>query len=130
MTHSIPHLEHEPWGDSREMHFTVKSSRVEQFEIEFRERFGEFTFLLKTDEVEALVLPGPGPIDEITMKHLGTHLGISRGPDAFKYQARPVKPESREFVGHHSGLTPDEMLVPFSVVCERNSQRGIRKWRL
>lgn len=112
----VQHLEHEPWGDSREMHFAVKHSRVEQFEAEFRESLGEFAFLLTTDEVEELELLGPGTIHEVTMKRLGTHLAISRGADSFKYRAPVVKPDSRKFIGHHSGLTPDEMLVPLIVV--------------
>jgi hypothetical protein len=112
----VQHLEHEPWGDSRAMHFAVKSSRVEQFEVDFRESLGEFAFLLTTDEVEGLELLGPSPILDVTMKRLGTHLAISRGADSFKYRAPVVKPDSPKFIGHHSGLTRDEMLVPLIVV--------------
>ncbi len=110
------YLEHEPWGDSREMHFAVRPSGVEQFEADFRNRFGEFAFLLTTAEVEELQLLGPGPIHEVTMKRLGTHLAISRGADSLKYRAPLSKPDSVKFIGHHSGLTPDEMLVPLIVV--------------
>ena len=106
-------LLHEPWGDAREMHFAVKPGKEGKFEIGFRERFGEIAFLLTVDEVESLELLGPGPIGEATRKRLGTHLAISRGADAFMYHA---KPNSMKFIGSHSGLTPDEMLVPFVVV--------------
>lgn len=109
----VRHLRSDPWGDAREMHFAVKQGRFKQFEDCFRERYGQAAFLLTVDEVEALELLGPGRIDGAARKRLGTHLAISRGPDAFVYRAQP---ESFRFIGYHSGLTPDEMLVPLVVV--------------
>ena len=107
------HLLHEPWGDAREMHFAVKPGSREEFETEFRGQYGEFAFLLTVDEVEALELLGPGRIEDAARKRLGTHLAISRGADTFKYMD---KPDYMKFIGYHSGLTPDEMLVPLVVV--------------
>ena len=107
------HLLHEPWGDAREMHFAVKPGSEEKFEAEFRGQYGEFAFLLTVDEVEALELFGPGRIEDFARRRLGTHLAISRGPDTFIYLA---KPDPMQFIGYHSGLTPDEMLVPLVVV--------------
>ena len=109
----VCHLLHEPWGDAREMHFAVKPGREGDFEREFRNRFGEVAFLLTVDEVESLELLGPGWVEGAARKRLGTHLAISRGADAFMYHARP---DSMKFIGSHSGLTPDEMLVPLVVV--------------
>ena len=109
----VDHLLHEPWGDAREMHFAVKPGRTRDFEIDFRKRFGEVAFLLTVDEVESLELLGPGRIEDTARRRLGTHLAISRGADAFMYHARP---NSMKFIGSHSGLTPDEMLVPLVVV--------------
>ena len=65
------------------------------------------------DEVEALELLGPGRIEDFARRRLGTHLAISRGADTFIYLD---KPEYMQFIGYHSGLTPDEMLVPLVVV--------------
>ena len=109
----MEYLLHEPWGDSREMQFAVKPGKKEEFESDFRGRFGDVAFLLTVDEVEALELLGPGPIENAARKRLGTHLAISRGEDAFMYRA---KPDSIILVGYHSGFTPDEMLVPLVVV--------------
>ena len=109
----IEHLSHEPWGDAREMHFAVKPGSEEEFETEFRGQYGEFAFLLTADEVEALELFGPGRIEDAAWRRLGTHLAISRGADTFIYLA---KPDPMQFIGYHSGLTPDEMLVPLIVV--------------
>lgn len=109
----VEHLSHEPWGDAREMHFTVRPGSREEFEAEFRGQYGEFAFLLTVDEVEALELLGPGRIEDAARKRLGTHLAISRGADTFKYMD---KPDYMKFIGYHSGLTPDEMLVPLVVV--------------
>ncbi len=109
----VDHLLHEPWGDAREMHFAVKPGSEGDFEADFRKRFGQVAFLLTVDEVESLELLGPGRIEDAARKRLGTHLAISRGADAFMYHARP---NSMKFIGSHSGLTPDEMLVPLVVV--------------
>ena len=109
----VRHLLHEPWGDAREMHFAVKPGSEEGFEAEFRKLYGEYAFLLTVDEVEALELLGPGRIEDAARRRLGTHLAISRGASAFTYRA---KPDSMNFIGYHSGLTPDEMLVPLIVV--------------
>ena len=109
----VEHLLHEPWGDAREMHFAVMPGRDEVFEADFREKYGEYAFLLTVDEVESLELLGPGRIEDVTRRRLGTHLAISRGPDAFTYRS---KSDSMKFIGYHSGLTPDEMLVPLIVV--------------
>ena len=109
----VNHLVHEPWGDAREMHFAVKPGSEEEFETEFRGQYGEFAFLLTLDEVEALELLGPGRIEKCARRRVGTHLAISRGTDTFIYLD---KPEHMQFIGYHSGLTPDEMLVPLVVV--------------
>ena len=109
----VEHLLHEPWGDAREMHFAVKLGREEEFEADFRGMYGEYAFLLTADEVENLELLGPGRFGEAARRRLGTHLAISRGPDVFLYQSQS---DSMKFIGYHSGLTPDEMLVPLIVV--------------
>ena len=109
----VEHLLHEPWGDAREMHFAIKPGREEAFEADFREKYGDVAFLLTVGEIEALELLGPGRIEEAARKRLGTHLAISRGADVFLYR---YKSDSMQFIGYHSGLTPDEMLVPLIVV--------------
>ena len=106
-------LRHEPWGDARQMHFAVWPDSTEAFEEEFRELYGHIAFLLTVDEVEALELLGPGSIQPATRERLGTHLAIARGVDAFEYTTGRDSPPP---VGIHSGLTPNEMLVPLIVV--------------
>ncbi len=109
----VEHLRCEPWGDAREMHFAVNPGSEEEFAASFRERYGEFAFLLTMNEVEALELLGPVGVSNAARRRIGTHLAISRGTDVllFRSQSEPLK-----FIGHHSGLTPDEMLVPLIVV--------------
>ena len=95
------------------MHFAVKPGDEEQFEANFRRKYGDVAFLLTVNEVETLELLGPGRIEDAARKRLGTHLAISRGADVFLYRS---KSDSMKFIGYHSGLTPDEMLVPLIVV--------------
>ncbi len=109
----VRHLRHEPWGDARQMHFAVLPESAASFEVEFREQFGHIAFLLTVNEVEELELFGPGDIQPAAWKRLGTHLAIARGAEALEYTAGRESPPP---IGIHSGLTPDEMLVPLIVV--------------
>ena len=111
--HVVRHLRHEPWGDDRQMHFAVYPENTSVFEEEFRRRYGHIAFLLSINEVEALRLLGPGRIGPATRKRLGTHLAVSRGADALSYR---IGDDSRNPIGIHSGLTPDEMLVPLIII--------------
>ena len=107
------HLLREPWGDARQMHLAVRQDSAEAFEVEFRDRYGHIAFLLTVGEVEALELLGPGVIQPATRKRLGTHLAIARGAEALVYTDGG---DSSAPIGIHSGLTPDEMLVPLIIV--------------
>ena len=116
ITPSVPicrHLWLEPWGDARQMHLAVRPDSREAFEKEFRGRYGDIAFLLTVDEVETLELLGPGCIQPATRKRLGTHLAVARGAHALEYS---YGGDSSAPVGIHSGLTPDEMLVPLIVI--------------
>jgi len=111
----LDNLVREPWGDLRAMHFAVRAAETDEFEAKFRERFGEFALLLTAAEVEGLELMGPGLIGPLTARRMGTHIAISRGSATLKFIPEP-KPEPHVDKSHHSGLTPDEMLVPLIVV--------------
>ena len=106
------HLDHEPWGDMREMHFAVTPFRESIFEGMFSDRFGEIAYLITTEELEELCLMGPGLITPTARRRLGTHTAISKGSSAMKFMAPSLKRERHIHRSHHSGLTPDEMLVP------------------
>ena len=76
----------------------------------FRERFGDRFFLIDADEAEELELFGPGPMSAETRRRIGGLIAVSRGVDVVQY-----RPYADPMVGHHSGLTPDEMMIPLIV---------------
>ena len=59
---------------------------------------------------ESAELLGPGPISTETRRRIGGLIAVSRGVDVVQYQ-----PYADPMVGHHSGLTPDEMMIPLIV---------------
>ena len=78
----------------------------------FSDRFGEIAYLITIEELEELCLMGPGLITPTARRRLGTHIAISKGSSAMKFMAPSLKRERHIHRSHHSGLTPDEMLVP------------------
>ena len=112
----VNYLDHEPWGDMREMHFAVTPSKESAFETMFSDRFGDIVYLITTEELEELCLMGPGSITPTARRRIGTHIAISKGSHAMKFMASSSTREHRIHRSHHSGLTPDEMLVPLIVL--------------
>ena len=108
-------LDHEPWGDMREMHFAVTPFKESLFERMFKDRFGEIAYLITAEELEELRLMGPGLITPTARRRIGTHIAISKGTHAMKFMAPSLKKEPRIHRSHHSGLTHDEMLVPLII---------------
>lgn len=104
-----------PSGDTRVVVFHVRPDEHERFEARFREKFGEYFFLLTTDEVEDLALLGPEPLASRTRQRLGDFTAISRGASVLGFHASQASREALEQRSHHAGLTPAEMLVPLVV---------------
>jgi hypothetical protein len=101
-----------PSGDYRVAYFEVEDAKSEEFARVFRREYGEWAYLLSTDEVDELRLFGPGPLAEVTRSRIGQWMGISRGARAFSYVDMP--PEDR-LVSGHSGLSHAEMKIPLIV---------------
>ena len=107
-------LKTEPWGDGRVPQFDVNEGEEARFQAMFKERFGDEFYLITTDDAEQLELYGPGPISTLTRARLGNHIAVSRGRGNIWYRYREPDGDLK-MVAHHSGLTPDEMLVPLVV---------------
>ena len=99
-----------PSGDSRVLYMHPHDGMEEGVRELFRERFGDRFFLIDADEAEELELFGPGPMSAETRRRIGGLIAVSRGVDVVQY-----RPYSDPMVGHHSGLTPDEMMIPLIV---------------
>ncbi len=111
----LRYLRKEPSGDRRVMYFDAREGELSAFARLFRERFGEKFLLISTAEAERLELLGPGKLSAAARSRLGNLLAISRGADLLDYRWPNKKDEGPPKVSHHSGLTPDEIMVPLIV---------------
>ena len=110
------YLAREPWGTARAVNFDVRGGVETAFGNAFRDRFGQYFYLLTVEEAVELELYGPGPLSPVTRRRVGTHLAISRGPAVFRYRyPTNNKDEDKRLLSHHAGLTAEEMLVPLVV---------------
>ena len=67
------------------------------------------------EEALARRLFGPGPLHEKADDFLGDYLALATGARAIYYQATGGEPHGK-MIGHHAGLTDEEMLVPLIVI--------------
>jgi predicted AlkP superfamily pyrophosphatase or phosphodiesterase len=97
-----------PTGDGRTVFFHVAPGLRDAFADAFRDRFDGRFALLTTDEVDELHLFGAPPLSDETRRRLGDYVGVAFADDVLQYEAQPGEP----LLGHHGGLTPDEMRIP------------------
>jgi hypothetical protein len=68
--------------------------------------------LLTTAEVEDLRLLGPGPLSDETRRRLGDFMAISLADDILAYVAADGDGHALRQPSHHSGMSPDEVMIP------------------
>ena len=81
------------------------------FDRRFEERFA----VIDLEEAIKLEMFGPEPPSDVTMQRLGNQISISTGPDMLEYNVARGPGRMVQLNCHHSGLTPEEMLIPFVV---------------
>ena len=111
----VGYLEHEPWGTAPSVMLQVRENRAVEFEVQFRERFGEDFYLLPTEDVLDLELFGPGPVSVVSRRRMGNYLALSAGSSAIYFKYHRTREHGPRKVADHGGLTPDEMMVPLIV---------------
>ncbi len=100
-----------PSVESRAASMFVKRGREREFERAFSETLGADFLLMTREEVLARQLFGPGKLHDKADDFLGDYLALATGTRAIYYQAVGGEPHGK-MVGHHAGLTDEEMLVP------------------
>ncbi|MEK7215973.1 MAG: alkaline phosphatase family protein, partial [Chloroflexota bacterium] len=107
-------LECPPSGDARVLFFEVQPGAEDAFRERFLDEYGDVFLLVPVSEAVRLKLFGPGEVRPEVRERLGQFVAISRGADVMEFV--PVRPdEPPVLVSHHSGLTPQEMMVPLIV---------------
>jgi hypothetical protein len=101
-----------PTGDGRGPLFHVRDGEHERFAPAFRERFGEDFALLTIDEASAMGLFGPVALSDVSRRRFGDFMGVALSDAVVLYEPSH---ELATMIGHHGGLSPDEMRVPLVV---------------
>jgi hypothetical protein len=104
-------LEAPPSGDARAAYFRVVPDRHETFVERFRNDWGEGFLLLPVGAAVDLRLFGPRPPAPRVRDRLGDYLAIARGSAVMEFLPHGGH-QDKVIAAHHSGLTPQEMLVP------------------
>jgi len=104
-----------PTGDSRVQYLHVKGGA----EASVRERFGDLVerrfYVITFDEAHELRLFGPGAYPGAARARIGDLIAISKGEDVVEYPGADGSGNMLAQIAHHSGLHPDEMLIPLIV---------------
>lgn len=110
----MTHLIAPPTGESMNPVFFVRDGH----EAAFRRRFideglAEHFSLFAPDQVEEMQLLGPEPLAPNARENLGSFVAVAEHPVQLEYL--PKGSESRNHVGAHGGLRPDEMRIPLFI---------------
>lgn len=100
-----------PSIESRAASLFVKRGLEAEFEAAFHAALGGDFLLMTREEALARGLFGPGALHPKADDFIGDYLALATGTKALYYQPRGAKPHG-EMIGHHAGLTEQEMLVP------------------
>ncbi|MBI4340174.1 MAG: alkaline phosphatase family protein [Chloroflexi bacterium] len=104
-----------PSGDARVLYLHAKPGTRGRIRDYFYRRFGARFSLLTVEEAEVLNLFGPEPLSPVARSRLGDLIAISHGADAVEYRVAGGNGRVMQEASQHSGLTPQEMLVPLVV---------------
>ena len=104
-----------PSGDARVLYLHVQDGAIADARQVFHEQLGERFILITAEEAEVMELFGPGPLTAAASGRIGDLVAISRGADVVEYQPSGGVGKIVSQASHHSGLTPEEMVVPLVV---------------
>ena len=104
-----------PSGDARVMYLPTWTWAGDRMRRYFDRRFGERFAVIDLEEAIKLEMFGPEPPSDVTLQRLGNQISISTGPDMLEYNVARGPGRMVQLNCHHSGLTPEEMLIPFVV---------------
>ena len=102
-----------PSGDARVMYLPTWTWAGDRMRRYFDRRFGERFAVIDLEEAIKLEMFGPEPPSDVTMQRLGNQIAISKGPDMLEYNVARGPGRMVQLNCHHSGLTPEEMRIPF-----------------
>ncbi|MCY4651680.1 MAG: alkaline phosphatase family protein [Dehalococcoidia bacterium] len=105
-----------PSGDARVMYLYTLEWAKERVRRYFEQRFEQVFMVVDMEDAIKIQLFGPTEPTEETRERLGDLVVVSSGEDVLEYNASRGSGRMLKLNGHHSGLTPDEMLIPLIIV--------------
>lgn len=111
----LPLLRYPPSGDARVMYLHARPGTRGRIRDYFYRRFGDRFLVITVEEAEELSLFGAGPLSETFRGRVGDLVAISHGADALEYRPAGGNGKVMLEAAQHSGLTPQEMLIPLIV---------------
>ncbi len=104
-----------PSGDARVMYLYTLEWARERVRRYFEQRFDQVFMVVDMEDAIKIQLFGPTEPTEETRERLGDLVVVSSGADVLEYNASRGSGRMLKLNGHHSGLTPDEMLIPLII---------------
>ena len=101
-------------GDQRAVYAHVADEDFGAFKDAVRAKCGDDFIVLRSDEVEELLLLGPEPVSSETRRRMGDALVLSTGRAVLDYSVA-LGDDVHPMASHHGGLTPAEMRIPLVV---------------
>ena len=105
-----------PSGDARVMYLYTLEWARERVRRYFEQRFEQVFMVVDMEDAIKIQLFGPTEPTDETRERLGDLVVVSSGADILEYNASRGSGRMLKLNGHHSGLTPDEMLIPLIIV--------------
>ena len=105
-----------PSGDARVMYLYTLDWARERVRRYFEQRFDQVFMVVDMEDAIKIQLFGPTEPTAETRERLGDLVVVSSGADVLEYNASRGSGRMLKLNGHHSGLTPDEMLIPLIMV--------------
>ena len=104
-----------PSGDARVMYLYTLEWARERVRRYFEQRFEQVFMVVDMEDAIKIQLFGPTEPTAETRERLGDLVVVSSGEDVLEYNASRGSGRMLKLNGHHSGLTPDEMLIPLII---------------
>lgn len=104
-----------PSGDARVMYLYTLDWARERARRYFEQRFDGRFMVVDMDDAIAVELFGPDPPTPEARERLGDLVVISAGEDILEFNASRGSGRMLQLNGHHSGLSPDEMMIPLVI---------------
>ncbi len=104
-----------PSGDARVMYLYTLEWARERVRRYFEQRFEQVFMVVDMEDAIKIQLFGPTEPTDETRERLGDLVVVSSGADVLEYNASRGSGRMLQLNGHHSGLSPDEMLIPLVI---------------